>query len=82
VVKELLTREDYFAAITAGEGVIVIIDKPKLTRTAHPLTCPTLDAGRFLEKVVENARKNGSYWLASSFPEARRELDAQPCHCT
>jgi hypothetical protein len=82
VVKELLTREDYFAAVTGGEGVIVIVDKPKRTRTAHPLACPTLDAARFMEKVVVNERKNGSYWLAGSFPQARRELDAQPCHCT
>jgi hypothetical protein len=81
VVKELLTREDYSAAVYGGEGVIVIIDKPKGTRTAHPLSCPTLDISRFVEKVVTNQRKNGSYWVAGSTAEARRELDAQPCNC-
>jgi hypothetical protein len=45
------------------------------------VTCPTLDAQHFVEKVITNKGKNGRYYHAASFPEARRELDADPCHC-
>ena len=80
MVKELLTRDDYYAAVMAGEGVIVVVDKVS-GRTAHPVHCPTLETAHFIEKVIVNSRKNGRYYLASSAAEARRELDAQPCQC-
>ena len=79
MVKELLTREDFFAAITGGEGVIVIVDPGNRTRTAHPVACDHVQLAHFVEKVIVNKRKNGRYYLARSYPEARRELDAQPC---
>jgi hypothetical protein len=78
VVKELLTREDFYAAIMGGEGVIVIVDYTQ-GATAHPLMCDHLQTEHFVEKVIINKQKNGRYYLAGSFPEARRELDAQPC---
>ena len=81
MIKELLTREDFNNAILAGEGVIVVVDKVR-GRTAHPVSCPKLEAAHFVEKVIVNQRKNGRYYFASSTPEAQRELDAQPCHCT
>ena len=81
MVRELLTREDYGEAVLAGEGVIVIIDKPKRTKIAHPISCGTLDASNFVEKVITNGRRNGSYHWASSQEEARRVFDAQPCQC-
>jgi hypothetical protein len=77
MVKELLTREDFYGAIAGGEGVIVIVDIT--ARTAHPLACDHVQAEHFVEKAIVNQRKNGRYYLAGSFPEARRELDAQPC---
>ena len=80
MIKELLTREDYFDAVTGGEGVIVVVDSVR-GRTAHPVACPTVELRHFVEKVIKNAGKNGRYYHAGSFPEARRELDAQPCHC-
>jgi hypothetical protein len=80
VVKELLTRDDFYDAVLAGEGVIVVVDAAQ-GRTAHPVSCPTLEAAHFVEKVIVNQRKNGRYYLAGSLPEAQRELDAQPCHC-
>ena len=79
--RELLTREDYWDAMLGGEGVIVIIDKPKRTKTAHPVSCGTLDASNFVEKVITNQRKNGSYHWARSQEEARVVFDAQPCQC-
>ena len=78
MVKELLTRDDFYGAVMGGEGVIVIVDDSE-GRTAHPLGCEHVQAEHFVEKVVVNERKNGRYYLAGSFPEARRELDAQPC---
>ena len=80
MVKELLTREDYYDAILAGEGVIVIVDVVQ-GQTAHPVSCPTLDGAHFVEKVIVNQRKNGRYYWAASSAEARRELDADPCQC-
>jgi hypothetical protein len=80
VIQELLTREDYYEAIMSGQGAIVVVDTEG--RTAHPVSCPTLEASHFVEKVIINERKNGRYYLASSFPEARRALDADPCHCS
>ena len=81
VTRELLTRDDYWEAVFSGEGVIVIVDQPKRTTTAHPVSCPTLDASNFVEKVITNGRRNGSYHWASSQEEARRVLDSEPCHC-
>ena len=78
MVTELLTTEAFYDAIIKGEDVIVITDVTG-TQTAHPVNCPTLDAQHFVEKVITNRRKNGRYYLASSFPEARRALDADPC---
>lgn len=78
MVKELLTREDFYGAIRGGEGMIVIVDNAG-SRTAHPLACDHVQGEHFVEKVIEGDRKNGRYYLAGSFPEARRELDAQPC---
>jgi len=80
MVKELLTRDDFYNAIAASEGVIVVVDALQ-GRTAHPASCPTLVAAHFVEKVIVNHRKNGRYYLAGSYPEAKRELDAQPCQC-
>ena len=80
MVRELLTRDDFFEATIGGEGVIVVLDKVR-GRTAHPVTCPTLEAAHFVEKVIVNQRRNGAYYWAASFPEAKRELDAQPCQC-
>ena len=80
-MKELLTIEDFCDALGRGEGVIVIVDHIH-GRTAHPVSCPTLDAARFREKVITNERRNGRYYWVASFPEARRELDADPCHCS
>jgi hypothetical protein len=82
VVKELLTRDDFDAAIKGGEGVIVIEDYPNRTCTAHPVSCRHLQARHFVQKVIVNKRENGRYYLAGSFPEARRELDAEPCQGT
>jgi hypothetical protein len=79
VVKELLTREDSDGAIAGREGVIVIVDDKTQTRTAHPLGCRHVQRRHFVQKVIVNERKNGSYWLAGSFAEVRSELDAQPC---
>lgn len=81
MVGELLTREDFFAAVTGGQGVIVVVDSVR-GRTAHPVACPTLELRHFVEKVISNERKNGRNYHAGSFPEARRELDAQPCQCS
>ena len=81
VIRELLTIPDFYDALGGGEGVIVIIDSVR-GKTAHPVTCPTLDASHFREKVITNQRKNGRYYWAASFPEARRELDADPCGCS
>jgi hypothetical protein len=80
VIKELLTQDDFYDAIMKGEGVIVVTDKGR-GRTAHPVSCPTLQVSHFVEKVIVNKGKNGRYYFASSFPEARRELDAAPCNC-
>ena len=80
MIKELLTRDDYYDAIIGGEGVIVVVDKVR-GRTAHPVTCPTLDVSHFVEKVIVNQRKNGQYYWAASSVEARHELNADPCHC-
>jgi hypothetical protein len=80
MVKELLTRSEFYDALASGEGVIVVIDIAQ-GRTAHPVSCATLDAAHFIEKVIVNQRKNGRYFWAASFPEAKRELDAQPCQC-
>jgi hypothetical protein len=80
VVQELLTREDFDAAVKAGQGVIVIIDHDTKTRTAHPISsCGHVQARHFVQKVIVNKRKHGRYYLTGSFPEAMRELDAQPC---
>jgi hypothetical protein len=81
VIRELLTRDDFWDVVLDGEGVIVVLDKPTASRTAHPVTCPTLDASQFVEKVIVNRRRNGSYHWASSMAAAARELDAQPCRC-
>jgi hypothetical protein len=43
VTRELLTREDFFDAVVGGEGVIVVVDDAQ-GRTAHPVSCPTLEA--------------------------------------
>jgi hypothetical protein len=80
MIKELLTREDFYDSLLGGEGVIVVVDDVR-GRTAHPTTCPTLEAAHFVEKVIVNKRRNGRYYWAGSFPEASRELDAQPCQC-
>jgi hypothetical protein len=81
VVRELLTRDDFREALYGGEGVIVVVDVVQ-GRTVHPVHCPTLDVSDFVEKVIANERRNGRYYWAASIAEARRELDAQPCHCT
>jgi hypothetical protein len=80
VVRELLTRDDYWNAILGGDGVVVVVDK-YTGRRAHPVSCPTLEAAHFVEKVITNGRRNGSYYWAASTVEARRDLDAQPCQC-
>jgi hypothetical protein len=49
VVKELLTREDFYAAITGREGVIVIVDDAN-GATAHPLACDHVQAEHFVER--------------------------------
>jgi hypothetical protein len=61
MVRELLTREDFYDAILSGEGVVVVTDVVR-GRTA--------------------LRRNGRYYRAASFSEARRDLDADPCHCS
>jgi hypothetical protein len=80
MVRELLTRDDFRDALYGDEGVIVIVDHVQ-GRTAHPVHCPTLAVGDFVQKVIVNGRKNGRYYWAASSSEARRELDAQPCQC-
>ena len=80
MVRELLTQDEYFAAVTRGEGVIVVVDKVK-GQTAHPSPARRSTLPHFREMVIVNARKNGRYYWAASFPEARRELDADPCNC-
>lgn len=79
MIKELLTVDDFDGAIAGREGVIVITDNKTHTRTAHPRTCRHVQKRHFVQKVIRNKRENGSYWLAGSLAEARRELDAQPC---
>lgn len=79
--RELLTRDEFYDAILGGEGVIVVEDTVQ-GRTSHPVSCPTLDAGNFVEKVIKNQRKNGRYYWVASSAEARRELDASPCQCS
>jgi hypothetical protein len=80
-VRELLTREDFWDIVLAGEGVIVVVDK-YAGSTAHPASCPGIQSEHFMEKVIKNNRKNGSYYAASSSAEAKRELNADPCHCS
>jgi hypothetical protein len=79
VMKELLTRDDFYGALIRAEGVIVVIDI--VGRTAHPVSCPSLEGTHFVEKVIVNQRKNGRYYWVRSISEARRELDAEPCQC-
>ena len=78
VIRELLTRDDFWDVVLAGEGVIVVIDKPTDSRTAHPVTCPTLDAAQFVEKVITNSRRNGSYHWAPSMVAASRSSTLNP----
>ena len=80
MVRELLTRDDYWEATLSGEGVIVVVDSAR-GRTAHPVDCPTLEAAHFVEKVITNNRKNGRWYWAPSMAVAATDLDAQPCHC-
>jgi hypothetical protein len=78
MVRELLTRKDFYDAILSGEGRRR--DRRRAGRTAHPVSCPTLEASHFVEKVNVNERRNGRYYWAASFSEAHRDLDADPCH--
>ena len=82
MAKELVTQKDFDAAIKGGQGVIVITDYPEKTRTAHPIPCHHVQLRHFVQKVIVNKCKNGRYYLAGSLPEAKRELDAQPCQTT
>jgi len=77
----LLIRRDFYDAILGGEGVIVVTDTVQ-GRTAHPVSCTTPEASHFVEKVIVGDRPNGRYYWAASLPEARRDLDAEPCHCS
>lgn len=81
MVRALQTRDDYWEAVLGGNGVIVIVDKPTGSSIAHPVDCPTLDASQFVEKVVTNRGRHGSYHWAASMTEAARECGAQPCQC-
>src|SRR5437763_13564183 len=80
MVKELLTREDFDAAIGGGEGVIVIVDYPTKTDTAHPISCGHARAAHFVKKVIVNNRKHGRYYLAGILPrsEARTRRATLP----
>jgi hypothetical protein len=50
-------------------------------RRVEPRRLPEDSPNIFMEKVITNGRRNGSYHWASSQEEARRALDAQPCGC-
>jgi hypothetical protein len=80
MIKELLTRDDFYNAILAREGVIVVMDAVQGPHSSSSQLSNTW--GRALRR--EDARQPAQerpYYLAGSCPEAQRELDAQPCHC-
>lgn len=72
---------EFYDAVIAGEGYIVIYDSVRSPQLAHPPHCPSVQAEHFKEKVITNRGKSGRYYWVSTISLARAQFDAVPCSC-
>ncbi|MDE3839069.1 hypothetical protein C0966_06760 [Bacillus methanolicus] len=80
-LKEILLEEDFHSIQKEGIGYIAITDGSKCR--IHHVQCSNVDYYYFRTKVIENNRKNGSYYWAPSLNNLRaRWKDSDDClHC-
>ena len=78
---ELTTAEQYFDAVSRGEGYVVITDATG-TAVAHPPYCPSVDASNFKEKVVTDSGRNGRYYWVRCATTAHERFGAHVCSCS
>ncbi len=75
----VLKKGDFEKLKDAGEGYIVITDKPTNTTKLHQVGCRYVDIKSFTTKVVENHEENGSYYWFSDKKDAVSETNADEC---
>jgi hypothetical protein len=81
-ILELTTMEEFYDAVTRGEGYIVIGDTARPEPIAHPPGCPSVQAEHFKEKVIKNGGRSGSYYWVRTLADARERLGAVSCRCS
>ena len=79
---ELTTMEEFYDAVTRGEGYIVISDTARAEALAHPPGCPSVQAEHFKEKVITNGGCSGHYHWVRTLADAREKLGAVSCRCS
>lgn len=80
-LKEILLEEEFCKIQTDGKGFIAITDGNNCR--IHSVKCPNIDLSYFRTKVLENNRKNGSYYWDSNVTSLRSKFDnSDDClHC-
>jgi hypothetical protein len=74
---ELLTEEQFLGAIRAGDSIV--ITDPTRPPVVHRPDCHAISRDYFIQKVVENRRRNGSYFRARNTRIAEEVGGAARC---
>lgn len=76
---EAITTLDQFRERMAGRFGVIVIDDVTGTRTVHDRGCPFVSEENFVEKVLDNAGRNGSYRWVKNSRIAVEQLGARRC---
>lgn len=79
--KEILTEEDFCRTQKEGTGFIAITDANKCR--IHSVKCPNVELHYFKTKVIQNNRKNGSYFWSDEIKTLKNKWkNSDDClHC-
>lgn len=78
-VREISTEAEFTSVRSAAAGAFIVTDRSTPTRV-HTLRCYAVGLSHFRTKVIQNGRRRGRYYAASSVETARKRFPkAVPC---